>query len=324
VKDTEPGESSQLVSALCEVLKDETFQFASNPAREAREAAVSLFDWASKPENLPVITKFSVSLHEKLKSCLKHLNMGSVNRHKLWQSFFTVRSSEEFIKLWKDFLATANVSQTPTLYQHLTTLIFNKEISKAAKVEAQSSGAMEPLTDNERNALRYTAGYVCRHLRKQLERCSHEMKEELVLCLMELTTKKDSAASNIDEEWTVRVDRGGLWYIKNTTYLLFVAIEEEVRKCLKQLLTGSVHRSAILKKVIESENVQFYWLIAQADFAVGDDETYQLLLYRIVELYVTVRGFSYASNLMEEHKKTTAKGTQRAKALRRELYNDTE
>jgi len=32
--------------------------------------------------------------------------------------------------------ATGNACQTPTLYQHLTTLIFNAEISKAAKVEA--------------------------------------------------------------------------------------------------------------------------------------------------------------------------------------------
>jgi len=45
------------------------------------------------------------------------------------------------------------------------------------------------------------------------------MKGEVVLRLMELTTNKDSAALNTDEGWTAHVDRGGLWYIKNTTYL---------------------------------------------------------------------------------------------------------
>jgi len=44
-------------------------------------------------------------------------------------------------------------------------------------------------------------------------------------------------------------------------------------------------------------NVQFF---IQADFDVGDEETYQLLLYKIVELFVTVHGFSYSSNLMEK------------------------
>ena len=133
-----------------------------------------------------------------------------------------------------------------------------------------------------------------------MELGNHELKEELVHCLMELTTCKNTSAGNTDEEWTIQVDRGGLWYVKNTTYLLyvknttyllyvknttyllFVAIEEEVRHCLKWLLTGSGHKSVIVKAVVENEEVQFYWLIAQTDFDVGDDETYQLLLRKII------------------------------------------
>ena len=103
---------------------------------------------------------------------------------------------------------------------------------------------------------------------------------------------------------------------------MFVTIEEEVRNCLKQLHRGSGHKSAIIKSVMQSEEVEFYWLIAQADFDVGDEETYQLLLHKIVELYVTVWGFSYASNQMERYKQAMAKGTQKAKALRRELYDN--
>ena len=294
-KEEESAANSQLINALHKVLEDETFDFASQPAKIAREAAVLLLDWVKMPENFPMIANFSLTIHEQFKRCLKHLNIGSINRHKLWRSFFCVRSSEEFTKLWKDFLSKANVNETPTLYQHLTTLMFNEEVTKAIKMETKSPHAIEPLNDNEKNALRYTAGYICRHLRKQLECSSHEMKEELVLCLMEMTTKKDPTALNTDEEWTVRVDRGGLWYVKNTTYLLFVAIEEEVRRCLKQLLTGSGLKSAIIKRTVESDDVTFYWLICQADFDVGDDETYKLLLNKIVELFVTMRGFFYAS-----------------------------
>ena len=90
-----------------------------------------------------------------------------------------------------------------------------------------SSAAIQPITDDEGNALRYTAGYICRHLCKQLERGNHEMKEELVLCLMELTKDNDSDMCGTDEEWTARVDRGGLWYIKNTTYLLFMQLRKK-------------------------------------------------------------------------------------------------
>ena len=49
--------------------------------------------------------------------------------------------------------------------------------------------------------------------------------------------------------------------------------------------------------------------------------SYKLLLHKTVELYVTVRGHLYASNLMEKHKQAMAKGIQRAKDLRRELHD---
>jgi len=316
--------NDQLVTAINNILEDETFKFQSKAAREAREAATMLLDWAITKENLPTVLKFLEQLLDRFHGCVKYLNPSSINRDRLWRSFFMLRSSEEFIMLWEEFLSQAKVKATPTLYQQLSTLMFNEEVSKATKIERSSSDAIEPLTDNERNALRYTVGYICRHLRKQLERGSHDMKEELVLCLMDLTKDRDSDAIETDEEWTRRVDRGGLWYVKTTTYLLFVAIEEEVRKCLKQLLKGSGHKSAIIKHVVESEEVEFYWLIAQADFDVGDEETYKLLLYKIVELYVTVRGHSYAANIMEKHKQATAKGTQRAKAFRRELHDGTD
>jgi len=51
---------------------------------------------------------------------------------------------------------------------------------------------------------------------------------------------------------------------------------------------GSGHKSAIIKTVVESE-VQFYWLIVQADFDVGDNETYQIKLLNCMSLFVAIR-----------------------------------
>ena len=39
-----------------------------------------------------------------------------------------------------------------------------------------------------------------------------------------------------EEEWIKLMDRGGLWYLKETTYYLFISIEEETRESLKMLL----------------------------------------------------------------------------------------
>ena len=197
--------SNQLLKVLHEVLEDETFQFNSRVVKEAREAAVLLLDWIRKAENQPVVTKFLQQIQSRFEESLQSLNPSSINRDRLWQTFFILQSSEQFAVTWKGFLSAAQVTPTPALYQQLTTLMFCEQIKKRVITARESSkDAIHSLTDNERNALRYTAGYICRHLRKQLERSSHELKEELLLCLMDLTTQKDPDESNTNEEWTLQ------------------------------------------------------------------------------------------------------------------------
>ena len=79
------------------------------------------------------------------------------------------------------------------------------------------------------------------------------------LCLMALVKSRSSKECDNDEEWTIIMDRGGLWYIKETTYALFLSIEEEIRCCLKTLITPTPKsKYEIIKKVTSSEDVQFY------------------------------------------------------------------
>ena len=120
--------------------------------------------------------------------------------------------------MWKDFLITVKVKPTlTTLYQHLTTIMFREEISKKMKKESGSSAAFQPLPEDEGNVLRYTAGYICRHLRKQLECGNHAMKEELVLCLMELTKDQDCDKCDPAEEWAVQG-----WFVVCEEHNIFV------------------------------------------------------------------------------------------------------
>ena len=53
-----------------------------------------------------------------------------------------------------------------------------------------------------------------------------------------------------------------------------------------------------------------------------DGETHNALLKMIVELYVTIRGFSKANAWLEKYKQSTKTSTQRTKSLRIELYDD--
>ena len=73
----------------------------------------------------------------------------------------------------------------------------------------------------------------------------------------------------------------------------------------------------------DDDDAQFYWLIVTADFEIDDYEVHGILLQKIVELYVTVCGFSLASCWLEWYKQRTKQSTQGTKSLRRELHDGT-
>ena len=62
------------------------------------------------------------------------------------------------------------------------------------------------------------------------------------------------------------------------------------------------HKDKLISRLVSSEDVQFYWYIATADFDIGDEKPHSELLKYIIDLFVTVRGFAFASSWIEKHK----------------------
>ena len=319
-----------LVKVLQHVLADEFYKINTPSIIEARESAKKILDWCLSDANSDRVDSFTKQLVE----CLQNVISSSVtksfryNKEKLWKDFYILRTSKDFIKQWTDFFHIINMpSVQPALYQRLTDEVFKLLIQDHFQVVCLDDASTN-VTSNESNALRYIAGYVCRHLHKKLERENHELKEEMILCLLELIKDKSSTreACETDEEWTKKIDRGGLCYVKETTFQLFCAIEYQVRALLKINTATNPQLPAkkdIIKRTIDDDDVQFYWLIASADFEIDDADTHSLLLNKIVELFLTVRGFSVAGMWMEKYKQLSKKSTQRSKSLRRELYDHT-
>lgn len=318
-----------LVKVLQLVLEDEFYKINTPSIIEARESAGKILEWCLSDANNDSVDSFTKQLVE----CLQNVISSSVtksfhyNKEKLWKDFYILRTSKDFIKRWTDFFHIINMpSIQPAFYQRLTDEIFKLLIQSHFQVVRLDDDTSTTVTSNESNALRYIAGYVCRHLRKKLETENHELKEEMILCLTELIKDKSSTreACETDEEWKKKIDRGGLCYVKETTFQLFCAIEYQVRSVLNTLTNPQPPAKVdIIKKTINDDDVQFYWLIASADFEIDDKDTHNLLLNKIVELFLTVRGFSLAGIWMEKYKQLSKKSTQRSKSLRRELYDHT-
>ena len=176
---------------------------------------------------------------------------------------------------------------------------------------AVDSTTSTPLTEDEANALRYVAGYVPFSLEKKLQH-----RPEFKHCLEHMAVK-GSAESYMEytKEWIKRINRGGLFKVHDEAYSFFVTLEMKVRQHLAVLFRSDApSKQHVLNEIMQDADILFSWTIA-ADI---DEENLSLeLLSHVVELWITIRGFSAAGAWMEYYKqckKDCVKG-----GLRKEL-----
>ena len=164
-----------------------------------------------------------------------------------------------------------------------------------------------------------------RHVLKKIRASDLPHKDDLIKCCQRLIKAHYSDDNGTTaEEWTDLIDRGGLYHVKETTFQFFVALEDEVRKYLGKLTSPHAVRvkDEFISNLCSCEDVQFYWCITAADFDTVNTDVHDHLMKMITDLFVTIRGFSYASEWMEHYKQAHKKCTQCSKSLRKRLYTD--
>ena len=109
-------------------------------------------------------------------------------------------------------------------------------------------------------------------------------------------------------EWLKTVDRGGLFYVSESTFLFFCAVELAAQAFLPNHLHSSSEssRKGLQDKIIADEDVQFYWSMVSVDLL---DELSSELLQHIIDVWVKMRGFVLTSAWMEAYKRASQKTT---------------
>ena len=176
------------------------------------------------------------------------------------------------------------------------------------------------IINEEANVIRSAVGYTLRPMKKKLGISAHRLKQEIVECIMDLLVEEeDTKEEEVAAEWVRAVDGGGLWQIKLGTFFLFCAIAEELHSYLKFSRVKEISDGAkmeIVRAIISNDDVAFYWSMLCT--GAGDEEKDELLS-QIVDLRVTIRGFSFARSWMEMFKQARGE-PQHAKALRKDLH----
>ena len=110
--------------------------------------------------------------------------------------------------------------------------------------------------------------------------------------------------------------------MSNAMYMSIVSMELEVQRQLQQDSTlGSKFKAKLTKCLLESDDVQFFWSIVAAPWEDGADIEMELL-EMVIGMWLTIRGFSYASDWVEKFKLLEKKTKQKSKGIRKTLYTD--
>ena len=239
-----------------------------------------------------------------------------------------------------------------------------RAIQRTDKTRVSSSNccdhsATPSLTEMEKNALRYVAGYVCRKVRDDLKKssCKISSKHTIIQCLEEINGETDEDCDT--EEWIRLIDRGGLWQVNDDVFGLFLIMEEEISQKLKRVSASELKESTkaeiflimkeeisqrlkrvsaselkestkaeifltmeeeisqklkrvsaselkestkaeILDSLLKNEDLLFQWCFIIR--TTMDNDSSPILLKQIVKLYLTVRGFAFATSCLELYK----------------------
>ena len=116
--------------------------------------------------------------------------------------------------------------------------------------------------------------------------------------------------------WFETVNRGGLFPLNYETR----AFHKLIRVILpKHMVKADSTNSGkeVTKAIVGDDEVQFKWTFLS--IAIDSEEEVQELLHEIVQLWVTVRGFSIAASWMETYKQATKQTKQKSTSLRKHL-----
>lgn len=302
--------------ALHSMKGDMAFSLPTPSAQSALHTANKLLEWIHNHQL--DLDQFQSELIQSLSSCFpeRSYSKQSKTRTLLWSKYHLLRTSDMYINKWKSFvLKCIEVIPSPVFYQYVGHFIF-KNLVKERFVPRKN--VLEPsghdiITSEEMNAIRYAAGYVPRAVKKRLSRTSKPNKEDLICCLSDLICDAGEDP-NLYSDWLCSIDRGGLVYVNDMAFELFVTMERELRTHL-HYQPKCLNDEAVLQ-IKQSEDILFLWSIIMVDW---NEDISNTVLDLIVNMWITIRGFAQANAWMELYKKAQKKSTQKTKGLRKQL-----
>ena len=310
-----------IIKGVSEIIaKDKSFH-TTHKSETILRAAERFLEWATPPYSDEFV-KFSSNLLLHLQSCITNKKSIQAEREHICTYYHVYRTSPAFHTAWNTFLLhSIHTNPGAIFYQSITYNILNHLMSQrypSGGNPAKSIPTVEQLNNIEENALRYVAGYVCKKITSQLMKPKH--KENLALLIfMSETNGVEVNSEDHTESWTNILDRGGLYHVSDATHHFFYQIEVQLRKFfnLKTAVLKCYSKATIVNQISRNAEVVHQWqdLTEDHEDLVIVDELYKTFINE----FVTIRGFAFATSIVETYKEISAKNLQKTKGLRKTL-----
>ena len=208
----------------------------------------------------------------------------------------------------------------PSLEQPLCSL-FAKRLGDKLFASARKpvQGPFEkpsPITAREMGGLQYLSGYVVHKLLKKVKNQKNYLTKECQLVIQLLSTflTKDVSGQALIEA----TSRGGLTAVTRNMHQIFIAAEEKFRE---ETSIYSIRKIDINKMteclMTDPEIVSVYNNIIKESETHIDQEITDNLLEKMLKLYLRVRAFSLAKDIIGKH--SAASKAKKAKGLRKTI-----
>ena len=284
------------------------------------------------------LQSLSSALHEDLLPLISSLPSQKGRQQsfqvQLWPKFHVFRV-REVPRIWRNCQQAISdvdpiLTQKATLEYALVLLHIKYGGIRESSVAEEKETRRGSMSLEEENAIRYAAGYVLMKMKKM-----YKKRESVSICCCLLSMEEGTTKDEDDEAkeesfleytcaWLQLINRGGLFTVRDEVYNFFLELELCMYPMLKSRLgvEGSSHsKNELVQTIKTDEDVLFAWSLITVDLSRDDSG---LLLTDVIHMWITIRGFSIASKLIDDYKESTRLTTKGKKALRRQLLQQSE
>lgn len=319
--------SETLRTALLSVVNDPLFQLGSPETNSAKELAQRIADMSyNHRESVQDFTDMLICSLKRALVLPAGIKCYTTRRERVWSTFHQKQITELpllWSSLFRDLKLPYEARGVVLLTQHINQKLFEGMLSE----EARSNNidrlvSQTSLTSSEANALRYAAGYVPFALKKKLEH-----RPEFVKCLEQIEVKGEGDSYlAYTTEWINLVNRGKLFQISDEAFYFFCELERKVGAYLCDVFASASGqrecsnletKKEIVSNIVEDTDIHFSWLLLCLE--LDDDDLSKELLSLVVEMWITIRGFSMASAWVEFYKQSMQTCTKKKQGLRKGL-----